>query len=138
MQKEMIFAFIIVSLLIVPAALADTIVTSEVIADSVCPCSTIGGINDIVISVKNTGEDSETYDLEIIFPDDELWSGFIQPSVDVGASKTESVYPFITPSCWITPGEYSLSVSAVDSNGLEIMTTFIVEVGKCRWIENGH
>lgn len=132
----MFFTILLVSVLAASTAAAETLINVDVTSESVCPCSTMT-VNDFEIFIENTGDAAETYSLGMELPEDELWSRFIFPEpLTVAAGEKRPVPSFITPSCWVTPGRYVIRVSAVaQSTGKETVKNFLVEVGKCRWID---
>lgn len=130
----LLIAFILLS----PTALAYTDVGIEVQTkvSETCPCSTLSG-EDINILVKNLGTSRETYQLSLVLPDDETWSGFISPTITLSSGEEGSVGAFfITPSCSAAPGTYTIGVMVNStSSGKGFLKEFDFDVLRCHSIE---
>ncbi len=136
MRKELLAAFMLffalASLQVSAYPEAGIAVIQEV--DSVCPCSTLSS-EDVSLMVTNLDDKEATYNLALNLPDDKKWSGFIVPEVTLSGGESMTVPIFVTPSCSVSPGDYSIGVLASsDVSGKITEDEFQIEVSKCRWV----
>ncbi len=136
-MKKVFFILVMFSLLFAFPASASIEAGIEVVVDSntVCPCSTLSA-GDFEVFAENLDSRAQEYEFELVLPNDDLWSGFIVPSETFAAGEVKSIAAFITPSCWVKPGVYQVSVkSSSPISGKTRIEDFEVEVLKCRWVE---
>lgn len=137
-MKNLYAAYLLILLVLIsPTALAYTDVGIDVqtrVSDS-CPCSTLTG-EDINVIIKNIGTSRETYQLSLVLPDDETWSGFISPTITLSPDEEGSVGAFfLTPSCSVDPGTYTVGVMVNStSSGKGYLKEFDVGVLTCHAI----
>ncbi len=136
-MKYAFIAFLIAALMAATpaAALVEADVQVDVHSNTLCPCSTLT-TEDFEVFVKNMDSRTQEYRLELILPDDELWSGFIVPNVTLSANDVQIAAAFVTSSCWVKPGVYTVGVKVISPvSGESSVKNFDVEVLKCRWVE---
>lgn len=137
MIKEMSAAFLAFFLVsaAVSAAYPEAELGIETDFDSVCPCSTITS-DDLSVTIKNMGDEEAMYSLSLSLPEGGSWSGFIIPEVTLAGGQESTVPVFVTPSCFVKPGKYAVSVSAhSEVSGKTSSAETEIEIGKCRWVE---
>jgi uncharacterized membrane protein len=130
MNKKIFIGFVIISLSLiisnVSAANIDAYLSKT--SSSVCPCSTV---SDISLVIANHGTFTDTYDFSLELPGG--WSGFIQPHVTLSPGEaTEIKTLYVTPTCYVESGKYTVNVIAVSgSTGEKASNELSVEVLKC-------
>jgi len=104
--------------------------------NATCPCSTLTP-DDINVLVTNLGTSRETYQLSLDLPAGGLWSGFIPPTITLSPEEQGSAGAiFITPSCGVEPGIYTLGVVANSTiSDKSFSEEFEIEVLPCHWLE---
>ena len=87
------------------ASLDITVATAQV-----CPCDIVSS-SEVTVKVMNYGSETDTYYMSMELPAG--WSGFIEPELTLASGETATVNPvWITPSCLIEPGKYTITVVA--------------------------
>jgi uncharacterized membrane protein len=116
-------------------AYTDVGIDVQTMVNATCPCSTLSG-EDLNVMITNLGTSRETYTLSLILPDDETWSGFISPAITLSPEEGESAGAFfITPSCSVAPGIYTLAVMVNSSaSGKWFVKEFDIGVLACHSI----
>jgi len=136
MKYALLAVFLVALLWAAPAsAVIEAGIDVNMHTSSLCPCSTLAA-EDFDVLVTNLDARPQVYNLELVLPDDELWSGFIVPYANLSGNEMKKAAAFITPSCWAKPGMYTIAVRAVsEESGKVTEKTFDVEVLKCKWVE---
>ena len=101
---------------------------------SVCPCSTVTP-EMVSVILENTEEIPQDYDVELMLPDSETWSGFAVPEISLGPHEEKAVPVFITPSCSVVPGVYEVGIKATSVSGEKQELLFEIVIEKCHWVD---
>ncbi len=136
MRYIQIAALVFALVLLSPSVLAYTDASIDIRSrvNATCPCSTLTG-DDMNVVVKNLGTSRETYQLYLILPDDDLWSGFISPTITLSPEEEGSAGAvFITPSCTVEPGVYTVGVMVKSTvSDKAFVKEFDLRVLPCHW-----
>ena len=120
-MKKILLAILFL-LVLSTMALAD-ITIAEQPSEPVCQCdSTV-----YKMILKNDGEETGTFGLSVV-GENGAWVSLAPASIELDAGKSAKFYAFITPKCYVSPGNYSFTIKA--AAGSTIYTKKIILIVK--------
>ncbi|PJD01516.1 hypothetical protein COU38_00485 [Candidatus Micrarchaeota archaeon CG10_big_fil_rev_8_21_14_0_10_54_18] len=96
-----------------------------------CQCDPL----EFNLLLEHTAGEGEVYALTIRAGEDETFTTFVTPRLEMSPHSSLPVVAFMTPHCDALPGEYDFTITAVGSRGTVLTATGTANIEQCHYLQ---